>query len=105
MPTSPLWKMRRFATICYRQLTRLGVSSPFSSLRLASPMTSGRCFDALLELARTADATPGQASPFGLKFEIRAILQGPTGRQANVVTAWMVSNGQDFPHFITAYPD
>lgn len=61
--------------------------------------------DALLELARTADATPGQASPFGLKFEIRAILQGPTGRQANVVTAWMVSNGQDFPHFITAYPD
>jgi hypothetical protein len=26
--------------------------------------------EALLELARTADATPGQASPFGLKFEI-----------------------------------
>jgi hypothetical protein len=32
--------------------------------------------DALLELARTGDAVPGQASPFGLKFEIRATLLG-----------------------------
>lgn len=60
--------------------------------------------DALLELARIGDATPGQASPFGLKFEIHAILRGPSGRQADVVTVWMVSNDQDFPHFITAYP-
>lgn len=60
--------------------------------------------DALLELARTSDAIPGQPSPFGLKFEIRAILHGPTGRQADLVTVWMVSNGQDFPHFITAHP-
>ena len=60
--------------------------------------------DALLELARTADATPGQPSPFGSKFEIRAILTGPSGRQADVMTVWMVSNGEDFPHFITAHP-
>jgi hypothetical protein len=38
--------------------------------------------DALLELARTGDAVPGQVSPFGLKFEIRAIPHGPSGRQA-----------------------
>lgn len=60
--------------------------------------------DVLLELARTGDAIPGQASPSGLKFEIRAIFQGPSGRQANVVTVWMVSDGQGFPHFITAHP-
>jgi hypothetical protein len=60
--------------------------------------------DALLELARSAEATPGQASPFGQKFEIRARLQGPSGRSAPVVTVWMVSNGRDFPHFITAFP-
>jgi len=60
--------------------------------------------DALLDLARVGDANPGQASPFGFKFEIRAILRGPSGRQANVVTVWMVSNGQDFPHFVTAFP-
>ena len=60
--------------------------------------------DALLELARTGDAIPGQVSHFGLKFEIHAILRGPSGRQADVVAVWMVSNGQDFPHFITAHP-
>ncbi len=60
--------------------------------------------DALLHQARTGDTAPGQPSPFGLKFEIRAILTGPSGRQASVVTVWMVSNGQDFPHFVTAYP-
>jgi hypothetical protein len=60
--------------------------------------------DALLDLARASDAKPGLPSPFGLKFEIRAILQGPSGRQADLVTVWMVSNGKDFPHFVTAYP-
>jgi hypothetical protein len=60
--------------------------------------------DALLELARTGEAVPGQLSPFGLKFEIRATFQGPSGLQANVLTVWMVSNGQDFSHFVTAHP-
>jgi hypothetical protein len=32
--------------------------------------------DALLELARAGDAVPGQARPFGLKFEIRATFWG-----------------------------
>ena len=60
--------------------------------------------DALLDQAHTGEADRGQASPFGLKFEIRAILTGPSGRQARVVTVWMVSNGKDFCHFVTAYP-
>jgi hypothetical protein len=60
--------------------------------------------DALLELARIGEATPGQASPFGAKFEIGGRHSGPSGRQADVLTVWMVSNGQDFPHFVTAYP-
>ncbi|MES1177378.1 MAG: DUF6883 domain-containing protein [Myxococcales bacterium] len=60
--------------------------------------------DALLDQARKEDAAAGQPSPFGLKFEIRATLTGPTGRQASVVTVWMVLIGQNFPHFVTAYP-
>ena len=60
--------------------------------------------DVLLELAHTRDATPGQLSPFGLKFEIRATVVGPSGRNAELLTVWMVSSGQDFPHFITAHP-
>lgn len=60
--------------------------------------------DALLEFGRVADANPGQPSPHGTKFEIRATLTGPSGRSAKVTTVWMVSNGQDFPHFVTAFP-
>lgn len=105
MPTAPLWKTRRFATICCRRLTQWGVSSPFSSLRLASPLTGGSCPGTLCWSLRHRRrySGPGQAHS-GSSLKSRAILQGPTGRQADVVTAWMVSNGQDFPHFITAYP-
>jgi hypothetical protein len=60
--------------------------------------------DALLELARSGDALPGQPSPHGQKFEIRATLPGPSGREASIVTVWMFSNGRDFAHFVTAFP-
>jgi len=60
--------------------------------------------DALLELAAPPTLLRARPAHSGSSLKSRAILQGPTGRQADVVTAWMVSNGQDFPHFITAYP-
>jgi hypothetical protein len=58
----------------------------------------------LLDVAQSGDAILGQPSPFGQKFEIRATLTGPSGRQAKVVTVWMVSDGRDFAHFVTAFP-
>jgi hypothetical protein len=61
--------------------------------------------DALLALARSAETLPGQPSPFGQKFEVRATLRGPSGRQAQVVTVWLVATGRDFAHFVTAFPD
>ena len=60
--------------------------------------------DALLNLARSAEALAGQASPFGQKFEVRGNLHGPSGRQAHVITVWLVLNGRDFAHFVTAFP-
>jgi hypothetical protein len=60
--------------------------------------------DALLDIGTSGNAVPGQASPFGQKFEIRATLAGPSGRCADVVTVWMVLIGQDFAHFVTAHP-
>jgi hypothetical protein len=60
--------------------------------------------DALLQLARSADAAAGQPSAFGQKFEVRGKLRGPSGRQADVVTVWLVANGQDFATFVTAFP-
>jgi hypothetical protein len=60
--------------------------------------------EALLTIGRSGEVNEGQASPFGQKFEIRASLTGPSGRQATIVTVWMVSNGRDFAHFVTAFP-
>jgi hypothetical protein len=60
--------------------------------------------DALLELSLADAAVPGQPSPFGQEFEVRATLQGPSGRQAEVLTVWLVSNGEDFARFVTAFP-
>ena len=60
--------------------------------------------DALLELGGSDAAAPGQPSAFGQKFEVRGRLRGPSGREAEIVTVWLVANGQDFAHFVTAFP-
>lgn len=60
---------------------------------------------ALLQLGRDGVATPGQVSEFGTKYEVRATICGPTGRQAVVRTVWIVNAGEDCPRLITAYPD
>ena len=58
----------------------------------------------LLELCRGRDAVEGQASTFGRKYEVRGTLEGPSGRQAEVVAVWVVLAGEDVPRFVTAYP-
>lgn len=60
--------------------------------------------DALLHAARTGDAIEGQASEFGIKYELRGLLTGPNGRSAAVVTIWIVHHGQREPRFVTAFP-
>jgi len=58
----------------------------------------------LLDVGRQSDAAEGQASQFGRKYEVRGTLKGPSGRQAEVVTVWVVLVGEDAPRFVTAYP-
>lgn len=50
------------------------------------------------EAERVAVATEGQ------KFRIRAILVGPDGESADVVSIWFVRPGETVPRFVTAYP-
>lgn len=59
----------------------------------------------LLELASTGEAVVGQVSPYGTKYEMHATLTGPNGRTAAIVAVWIVRNDEDFPRFVTAYPD
>jgi len=55
-------------------------------------------------LATTGDALPGPVSPYGAKFRVRGILQGPAGRRAMIETVWLVQTDEETPRFITAFP-
>lgn len=59
---------------------------------------------ALLDLAVRGNSERGQASPFGQKYAVRGDIQGPSGREAEVVSIWIVLVGEDVPRFVTAYP-
>jgi hypothetical protein len=60
--------------------------------------------DALLALGRTGEAAPGQANAFGQKYLVRGTIRGPAGREAAVVTVWIVVHGEGAPRLVTAYP-
>jgi hypothetical protein len=51
------------------------------------------------------DATRGEQTRYGQKYAIRATLVGPSGGSADVVSVWVVRTGEDFPRFLTAYPE
>ena len=58
----------------------------------------------LLQLAQSGTVFPGQLSPYGRKYEVRGTLVGPSGRLANLVTVWIVLNGEAYPLLVTAFP-
>lgn len=59
----------------------------------------------LLDFAQLDSATPGRFTRYGNKYEVRGTLKGPSGRTASLQTVWIVRHGEDFPRFITAFPD
>ena len=53
-------------------------------------------------LMQTAERVPAAAN--GEKFTIRAMLVGPNGESALVVSVWFIARGERTPRFVTAYP-
>ena len=51
------------------------------------------------------DATAEEPTSYGQKYAIRATLVGPSGGSAEVVSVWVVHTGEEFPRFVTAYPE
>lgn len=49
-------------------------------------------------------AEPGPTTPRGQPWTIRAILVGPNGQSASVISVWFVRRHRAEPHFVTAYP-
>ena len=52
----------------------------------------------------TQEAEPGAVVSGGQKFTIRAILIGPNGQSAVVISVWFIRIGETRPRFVTAYP-
>ena len=50
------------------------------------------------------DAEPGAVTPHGQPYTIRAILKGPNGEAAAVLSVRFIRSGRDVSHFVTAYP-
>jgi hypothetical protein len=53
----------------------------------------------------TQDAAADERTSYGQKYAIHATLVGPSGRPAAVVSVWFVRPGEEFPRFVTAYPE
>jgi hypothetical protein len=51
------------------------------------------------------EATSEEPTSYGQKYAIHATLVGPSGGSADVVSVWFVRSGEDFPRFVTAYPE
>jgi hypothetical protein len=43
-------------------------------------------------------------SLYGRKFEVEGIIVGPNGRQAGVVSVWIILPGESAPRLVTALP-
>lgn len=42
---------------------------------------------------------------YGMRYEIRAALQSPNGRELFVRTIWQIDEGNEFPRLLTLIPD
>jgi len=67
-------------------------------------MENWRALEADLWLFLDNEVYRTETTDYGEKYEIRGMITGPSGRSAEIVTAWIVLKGEEFPRFITAYP-
>lgn len=59
---------------------------------------------ALRDHALTGEAEEEARTPYGRKFIVRGILNGPFGVGHPVITIWMLEPGHLGPRLVTAYP-
>jgi hypothetical protein len=59
----------------------------------------------LLALAQTGDVSLGGTSRFGTKYLVRGRVGRVPNPSLHVISVWMVRTAEDFPRFVTAYPE
>ena len=74
----------------------------FASALGISAATADVLRDALLDAARTADATRERADQHGVHFAVEFVLE-VSGRRARVRSLWVVRTGEGFPRLVSAF--
>lgn len=59
---------------------------------------------ALRKAAAEGLAELDESTPYGEKYRLRSILQGPVGNSAEIVSVWIVRRGDDHPRLVTVMP-
>lgn len=59
---------------------------------------------ALREQHLSQEPAETRSDEYGRFYTIRAILIGPRGGSASVVSIWCIRTGEDLPRLVTAYP-
>ena len=90
----------------------LSRSHPVGRFKAAFFLTLGYSSDGWRQLGAnlrgqhlSQDATRSEQTRYGQKYAIRATLVGPSGSSAEVRSVWVVRTGEEFPRFLTAYPE
>ena len=59
----------------------------------------------LHQLIQTSEVSDIKTTPYGIKYEIRGILNGPNGRTLHIVTIWIKLETTEDIRFVTLFPD
>ncbi len=59
----------------------------------------------LLKLAIQNEVSEIERTDFGAKYVILGEIDTPSGQKATLRTVWQIRNGEEYPRFITAYPE
>lgn len=51
------------------------------------------------------DAKPGEKTKYGQKYIICGDMKGSSGKVVRLKSIWIIETGEDFPRFITIYPE
>jgi hypothetical protein len=82
--------------------TQAGHAELFRILLGVGPANAEVLRTALLDAARTRDATEGTASPYGSKYEIRFDMTGPR-KTYTILSIWIIEHGKNEPRLVTAF--
>lgn len=59
----------------------------------------------LLNIAIQNEVAEIEITDFGTKYVVFGDINAPNGRPSIVRTVWVIRKGEDYPRFVTAYPE